>query len=136
MPPRPSDRALRKLIADLAERPKADVRAVLARLRPLQRERAEELIAEFRGRPVARPVEPASPVVDTQGLSPWLAARVQVAAGGVNGGDFTMTPQALDALQDVSSVGVDQRSRAVAPVGGLGDALFDAVSRWLGGPAR
>lgn len=135
MPPRPSDRALRKLVTDLAERPKADVRAILAGLDLAQRARVEQLMAEFAGAP-ARPAQPALPSINTEGLSLWLASRVSTAAGDAKADDFTMTSRTLVALREAAaSVGIERRPAAATSTG-LGQVVFDAMSRWLTGPGR
>lgn len=141
MPPRPSERALRKLVADLAGRPKADIRAVLASLGADERARVEALMAQYRGdgTGLGQRAEPrAAAATDLEGFSPWLAARVRSANDGAPATDFTMTPHALAALKSVAaSVAADRRygSRSIArEKAGLG--LFDLVSGWLSGPVR
>jgi len=133
MPPRQSERTLRRLIADLAERPRADVRAVLADLAPEQRARAEKLLADFRG--TATPPTRAEPAasIDTEGLSPWLAARLRTATGDPAAVDFAMTPMAMESLrQAAAQTGNPRRPPASKPSGGVGLALFDRMARWLG----
>lgn len=140
MPPRPSDRALRKLVADLADRPKADILAVLGDLGSAERGRVERLMAEFRGEPVGSTARAARPVAvaNVEGLSPWLAERLRTAADGVLTTDFVMTARAVDALKvAAASVSIDRRP-TIAALGEqrLGPALFDVVARWLSGPVR
>lgn len=96
MPPRPSDRALRRLVAELATVAPDDVQAILAGLEESQRETVEALLASYQGEPevvVTPPVwtSPASSKIE--GLSPWLETRL-------NGPDmeFAMTPAARQAL--------------------------------------
>ena len=141
MPPRPSERALRKLVADLAGRPKADIRAVLASLGADERTRVEALMAEYRGegaRSGPRAAETSAASINVEGFSPWLAARVRSAADGAPATDFAMTPHALAALKSVSAAVASNRghgSRAI-PREKTGAGLFDLVSGWLSGPVQ
>lgn len=133
MPPRQPDRALRRLIADLAERPRADVRAVLSDLAPEQRARAEKLIVEFKGTANAPARAEPTASVDTEGLSPWLAARLRTATGDPAAVDFAMTPAALESLKRAAALtGVAHRDPPAGPSDGAGLVLFDRVARWLG----
>jgi hypothetical protein len=116
MPSRPADRALRRLVADLASLAPDDVEAILGELEPGQRARTQALLAHYIG---ASPTLAAPSVDDdahrlaaTPGLSPWLAARLlppgadpggpakvggaSLAATSARG---AMTPRARDALR-------------------------------------
>jgi len=130
--PRPSDRALRKLVADLAERPTADVKAVLAELGSTERERVEQLFAEFSGAGAA--LETAGPAVNTEGLSPWLAVRLRGASGG-SLKEVAMTPRALAALQAAAGGAAARPMAPTAPPKSPGSALYDLFTRWLNRPA-
>ena len=70
------DRALRRLIADLADLPAKDQASILDMLEPAQRGRITVLMREYSG----TSADAASSVLmrpDTSALSPWLAHRVQ-----------------------------------------------------------
>jgi len=82
MPPRPADRALRRILAELAATTTEDVEAVLDILEDDQRRRVAELLAAYIGgeappEPPVRPRPPAAPRLP--GLSPWLALRMRLA---------------------------------------------------------
>lgn len=82
MPPAASDRALKRLVADLAAQRAEDVEAVLDQLDARQREKVQAMLASYLG-PIEPPVDP-EPVnvrrtidyAKIDGLSPWLAARL------------------------------------------------------------
>lgn len=114
----PSDRKLRRLVADLAGATPEDIQAVLSGLEESQRERVEGLLAEFAGDEPPRPVRAAAPRGPARrdgpsldGLSPWLLDRL--ARAGLTAADaaeslriwtahdlgFGMTPTATDALR-------------------------------------
>jgi hypothetical protein len=86
----PSDRLLRKLVAELDGLPSADAKAILASLSPQRRARIDALLAEYRGRAVATPrpmalaPEPEGPQVKPplhlECLSPWLEMRLNAEA--------------------------------------------------------
>lgn len=87
MSPRPADRALRKMVAELAVMRSEDVEAILADLGAEQRARVNGLLAEYRGiapKPAARATKPGlapAPGLDAiDGLSDWLAVRIRAAA--------------------------------------------------------
>jgi hypothetical protein len=112
------DRALRRLVADLASANEADIEAILSELGP-QRARVEGLLAEYAGKTVTDlPETPPVPVdadslAEIEGISRWLSARIspredaggeQAATGkGAPRQDrlrkFEMTPVAVDALR-------------------------------------
>jgi len=135
--PRPgADRALRRLIAELALRPSDDVAAVLEKLAPAERQRAERLLAEFHGRTPSA-AAPAAPEtareVEVGLLSPWLRARLEAKDNGGATADFKVTPRALQALRAAAD-SLDRRAHAVGrPARRSGSGLFDLASQWLEG---
>lgn len=114
MPPNPSDRALRSLVARLASRRPEDIRAILEDLEPSQRRQIDQLLADFAGAPVkgsgAPDPEPAQ-AITTDGLSSWLVARLKTTPHQTPGPDgvsddvlhlgdsFSMTGPAVQALK-------------------------------------
>lgn len=114
MPPRPSDRALRSLVARLASRRPEDIRAILDDLEPSQRRQIDQLLADYAGAPVRRSgvpdPEPAAAIIP-DGLSSWLVARLKTTPHQTHGPDgtgdavlhlgdsFSMTGPAVQALK-------------------------------------
>src|SRR5438552_4195023 len=109
MPPPPPDRALRRLVAELAGLRDADADAVLSDLGETHRATVRHLLDGYRR------AEPPAPhgraMVSLEGLSPWLAARLGKAVAGdarlkasaagredPPGLAFDMTPFAMRAL--------------------------------------
>jgi hypothetical protein len=83
MPPSSPDRALRRLIARLAEASAEDREAVLADLSPGEQEEVAQLLASYRGLdigPTARPPAPTAAWTHA-GFSPTLIARLESTAG-------------------------------------------------------
>lgn len=81
------DRALRRLVVELAALHAEDVRAVLAELDPAQRPKVEALLQEFSDFGFAEKLVPAPDngvAIDSARLSPWLVGRC-------NGSDAAMT---------------------------------------------
>ena len=88
-----ADRALRRLIAEIANLDVEDLGAILADLDSQHRDRVLELIAAYQGSPArALPVTDAQ---DSSGLSPWLTIRLTAATGI----DHALTPTAHAALK-------------------------------------
>jgi len=98
MPPRPSDQALKRFIAELAEATDDDIEAVLAQLEPQQRSRARALLDGYQGGILAEPVSNARVEGGRQDLSPWLLERLQE-KGSARSSSFRMTPAATAALR-------------------------------------
>lgn len=93
MPHPPADRALRKLVAELAAQRPDDVEAILAELSGPQRDRVKALLADYLGTAPASAsaATPATPGPDAiEGLSDWLAVRIRAAASH---GDGLASPQ-------------------------------------------
>ena len=114
MPLPSNDRALRRLVADLALAPREDIDAVLDELEPRHRQAVQSLVAELLGSDadaVAREDEGAAAAARRLGLSPWLASLVTDGVAqpersghampgvGRSLADFTPTPTALAALR-------------------------------------
>lgn len=78
MSPRVADRAVRRLVAELASVRESDVRLILSELSDGQRDRVRVLLASYGGAPdqSAPPAVPKAPEMNMEGLSPWLAARI------------------------------------------------------------
>mgnify|MGYP001599810824 CR=1 FL=1 len=74
MPLPGSDRALRRMAADLASMHEEDAAAILSELNAGEREAIESLLREFDGEPEAAP--PPAQECDYMQLSPWLAECV------------------------------------------------------------
>lgn len=113
------DRALRRLVADLATASSADVSAVLAMLSPDECAQIKTLFDTYSGtaEPSARGPVAAEPLWRIRGLSPPITARLDASVRAVtrrritsrsfsrpdlarrDTGAFVMTPRALEALQ-------------------------------------
>jgi hypothetical protein len=93
------DRALRKMIAELAEMPAQSCSAVLSKLDEAQRDRVGALLDEYRG-----DAPPAPVAIDARGLppglSPWLVELLGDAVGGAARSDAeVLTPATFAALR-------------------------------------
>lgn len=130
--PRP-DRALRRLVADLANARGDDIAAVLAKLDAQQRRTIETLLAEYRGAVVSVPVQPTAPAPPRpeadafDGVSSWLAARVSdrpasaapLRLGPDAGGpslEHAMTASALAALRAAAATVRPSPAPPVTPI--------------------
>lgn len=116
MPPSPPDRALRRLIARLAEATADDREAILGDLSPEEQEVVSRLLADYRGLDIGSlSPPPATPSTAwaTYGFSAQMIARLEAPAGfGMRipsppaSADFArqaapeLTPRALEALRD------------------------------------
>ncbi len=91
------DRALRRLVADLAVLHPDDVSAVLQGLDPRERGTVEALLREYVAHFEQAPakVSDIRAHYDLSRLSPWLVDRIETA-------DFAVTAQARQALRDVA----------------------------------
>jgi hypothetical protein len=100
--PRPKpERALRRLVSNLATLHGDDIAAILGELDARQRRVVESLLhehAEYLADPVSAP-EGQQDNFDAAALSPWLAQRLQARAGTA----FAMTERARLALREVSA---------------------------------
>jgi len=121
MPVPAPDRALRRLVARLAEAAPEDVEAILDGLDENHRGRARTLLRDYLGAPPAPEGggQSAPAVAELPGLSPWLSARLAQSAGaiaapagsvapaelgpGPGPTSFTMTRQGLAALQTAAA---------------------------------
>ena len=100
MPSTGSDKALRKLVAELAATTPEDMAAVLGMLDPRAAAQVRSLLAAYGGVVDVFDVEAAPQVVSTAGLSGWLAARVTNRR--TDGSAFQMTPKAVEALRQLT----------------------------------
>jgi hypothetical protein len=120
MPFPQSERALRRLVADLARAPAEDIEAVLADLEPVHRARVQALIVDYLGgspKPTAQPAAlRGRDYSKVAGLSPWLAERLgaaeparrsgllhRKAAAEAPSAAFAMTPAAQQALRQCAA---------------------------------
>ena len=92
-------KALRKLVIELAATTPEDVVAVLAMLDPQARAAVQGLLAAYTDLPDVFELELSPAAANTAGLSGWLAARTlgQI----VEGDDFRITPRTADALRAI-----------------------------------
>ena len=88
------DRALRRMIADLAALHPDDAAGVLSALEPDARARTEALLREYAATVDGRPAGDAS-AYDPTRLSPWLVQR----ADSAQGAEFQMTADTHQALR-------------------------------------
>jgi hypothetical protein len=104
MSPPSRDRALRRLVSELAAASPDDVEAVLDRLESRHRETVRSLVAELVGAvaPAAAPAHDAEALAAARrlGLSPWLVARLSGAAAAPDA-HADVTPAARAALRAV-----------------------------------
>lgn len=107
------DRALRKLVAELAQAEADDVAAILQELDGASQRKVKALLLDYAGGPAeapeSRPLD--RPVPRLEGFSPWLADRLSGRAAAQSLGfpaarakrapteDFNMTPAAVEALR-------------------------------------
>jgi hypothetical protein len=113
------ERALRRLVADLARAGDGEVEKVLGELPPPQRRRVSVLLLELNGESRA-PAPAPDEVPPTSGLSPWLAARVE------DGGRFGLTGATRDALL-AAAIELCPRAEVSAPK--QGRSLLSAIVR-------
>jgi len=141
MPPSPSDRALRSLVARLAIKQPDDIRAIVNALDPGQRQQIDRLLADYAGTPLqdqgrSEPLKAEPNIPD--GLSPWLVARLNASlhqTPGPNGarddglhlGDsFSMTAPAVQALKAAAArMQPTVRAPVALRAGGLWSLLDD-----------
>ncbi len=122
MSPSRPDRALRRLVANLAAEASDGIRAILAELEPGERARVERLLGEYLGSSEAtssdRAAAPPPPLLRPAGVSPNLLARLDDEAA------FAITPLARQALREAAA------AMNPAPLSGRGpQSVFEA---WRG----
>ncbi len=126
VPPRESDRALRRLVAELATVSAEDVEDILSQLKEPDAREVRTLLASYLAADGDSPgpvsPEPGPPLpIRIDGLSPWLSARLGSASDSTTprrrsgarpsldpygrdaGLAFSMTPVALDALRSCAA---------------------------------
>ncbi|MBP2161176.1 MULTISPECIES: hypothetical protein [Asticcacaulis] len=101
MPSTGSDKALRRLVAELAATTPEDMAAVLGMLDPKAAAQVRSLLAAYGGVADVFDVEAAPQAMNTAGLSDWLAARTlnQQMDGA---GAYHMTREAIAALRQLT----------------------------------
>ena len=129
-----AERALRKMIAELAEMPAHARRTVLNQLDEAQSDRVRELLDEYRGqdkRVAAADLE----VQDLpQDLSPWLAALLGASATDANAlqDDSPVTRSTKDALRACAAELGSGSGRSAEPQ----PSFWQAVAKRLPFPGR
>ena len=125
MPPSASDKALRRLVAELATTTPEDVAAVLAMLDARTSAQVRALLVAYAGIGDAAEPEIDTAAVDTSGLSGWLAARTL--GKPLAGPDaYHVTPAVTDTLRTCAaslprrSLSAQSPSKAAAGRDGLG----------------
>jgi phytoene/squalene synthetase len=101
MPQTGSDKALRKLVAELASTTSEDMAAVLGMLPPRSAAQVRSMLAAYGGVADVFDVEAAPPVLSTAGLSGWLAARVMNPQANAQH-EHRMTEGAIEALRQLT----------------------------------
>lgn len=104
------DRALRRLVAEIAHVRPDDLHSILDSLDAGQRRTVEGLLERYRGETIA---EPAPLPGALAGLSPWLSSRLEAANGA--GAGHAMTPIALEALRSAANLPQAKSSAKAAP---------------------
>jgi hypothetical protein len=99
MPAIASEKALRKLVIDLAATTPEDIVAVLAMLDPRTRAAVQGLLAAYTDLSDVFDLAMTPAATNTSGLSDWLALRTQGA--GATDDDFRMTPKAAETLRTI-----------------------------------
>lgn len=140
----PSDRALRRLVAEVATADPEDIRGILADLDAGNRQKVQALLADYLGGLADRDQPAAGPhggfeIPEIDGISPWLAVRLGRSSHSPGSPEdstgapaFDMTPAAWRALQAcAAALPPDGRPphRAVGPRGWLAGARGAFLSR-------
>lgn len=132
MPPTGSDKALRRLVAELAETTSEDMAAVLGMLNPRQAATVRSLLAAYGGVTDVFEVEAEPAAINTAGLSAWLAARVL--GHPMEGLDaYRMAPGAVEALRDVTKTLPGDLAAALPATGATRQEAVNARMRSLFG---
>jgi hypothetical protein len=97
MPAIASEKALRKLVIELAAATPEDIVAVLAMLNPRARASVQSLLAAYTDVPDVFDLDVAPAVATTAGLSDWLSARIQ--GIGAAGEEFHITAKTSETLR-------------------------------------
>ncbi|MEM8694733.1 MAG: hypothetical protein AAGE05_01775 [Pseudomonadota bacterium] len=134
MPADRTDRALRRMVARLADAPADDRRAILDALAADERTRIEALIEEYRGAPAS------SREADMEGnretahaldrYSPWLRARILSEDGAPEEGrerGFRITPLAARTVRELVAAAPENRP-AAGGEDGHGASLFERLT--------
>lgn len=108
--PRPSDRALRRVVADLARAHPHDIEEIMARLDPPHQAKVRCMLGAYIGRELAEPISSIAEAAQRadaeprqaplpEGLSPWLLARLQAGRSDGSAPGFDITVRASAALR-------------------------------------
>lgn len=129
-----TERALRRMIAELAEMPAHACRTVLNQLDEAQSDRVRELLAEYRGQgePVAGADLEAQDL--PQDLSPWLAELLGASATDANAlqDDRPLTRSTKDALRACAAELGSNSGRSAEPQ----PSFWQVVAKRLPFPGR
>ena len=121
MTSRKPDRALRRLVAELASEREEDVEAVLALLDPWQCAAVQALLDDYSGAPA--PPAADQPDWRIEGLSPWLLRRLEGEPPGAT------TAQGLELLRRcAASLRAEPAAATAWP---RGQTLLGRVRAWL-----
>ncbi len=99
MLPTGSEKALRKLVIELAEATPEDIAAVLGMLDARARAMVRSLLAAYTDFGDIFDLEATPPIANTSGLSDWLAARTL--GQPADGDDYHLTPKTADTLRAI-----------------------------------
>lgn len=101
MLPTRSEKALRKLVIELAEATPEDIVAVLAMLDDRARAVVQSLLAAYTDIGNVFEMEALPPTTETFGLSEWLAARAS--GRSRDGDDFRLTARTVETLRTLAA---------------------------------
>lgn len=127
---RSPDRALRRMLADLARLHPDDVEAILGALEPAERKQVDRLIAGLDGGPAGRAAPSDRPAWSYEGVSPWLLERIE--PGGKGGAFVLTTPASAAALKAAA----EPFRVAHEPPNARGPTLLDLAIFYVGGARR
>ncbi len=110
MPPIRSEKALRKLVMELASATTEDIAAVLSMLDTRSAAMVRALLAAYTDVGDVFDLEAAPQVTQTSGLSDWLAARILDRPR--DGKGYDITPKTLETLRALAASAAGEGVRA------------------------
>lgn len=110
MPPIRSEKAMRKLVMELATATTEDIAAVLSMLDARSAAMMRALLAAYTDVGDVFELDAAPAVSHTSGLSDWLAARVM--GQSLDGEDYRITPATAEALRVLAASQSSEGARA------------------------